>query len=140
MAKQKIKVNELIAGYTFPEVRFEMDSVHVTAYRVATDDTDPIFNTTNIVPPMSVVALAMAELSNSISFPDGAIHVSQELNFLHSVNVGETITSHVEVSRILKRGNMHLLSINLTLIKPNGLTAIFGQTEFILPSQTTRNE
>ena len=103
MAKQKIELSELITGYKFPVTNFKLDSARVAAYIEAVDDTNTIFLNSNVVPPMSVVALAMAELSNSISFPDGAIHVSQELTFTHPVNEGETITSHAEVSRIQKR-------------------------------------
>ena len=140
MAKQKIELSELITGYKFPVTNFKLDSARVAAYIEVVDDTNTIFLNSNVVPPMSVVALAMAELSNSISFPDGAIHVSQELTFTHPVNEGETITSHAEVSRIQKRGNMHLLTISLSLLKPNGIPAISGQTDFILPSQATETK
>jgi hypothetical protein len=131
--KQKIDYSELTTGYEFPQTSFRVDTSMIVSYLTAIDDTTSFYQDTNLVPPMALVALAMAELSKSISLPEGAIHVSQELEFLNTVSPKDLITSHAKVSRKQKSGRFHLLTIDLHLRSQNNVEVLFGQTEFILP-------
>jgi hypothetical protein len=131
--KQKIDYSELTTGYEFPQTSFRLDATMIVSYLKAVDDTTPFYKDTNLVPPMALVALAMAGLSKNISLPEGAIHVSQELEFLNTVSPEDTITSYAKVSRKQKSGRFHLLTIDLHLHSQNNKEVLFGQTEFILP-------
>ncbi len=133
MTRQKININDLTAGYKFPEIHFTMDTSRIAKYIDITESTDCIWRQENIVPPMAIVAFAMAELSNGISFPDGAIHISQELSFTCQIKNDDIVTCKIEVGRVLKRSNMKLLTLNLALSNQNNVIAISGQTEFMLP-------
>ncbi len=133
MQKQKIDYSELTTGYEFPQTSFRVDTTMVAAYLRAVDDTTTLYRNTNLVPPMALVALAMAALSKSISLPEGAIHVSQELEFLDTVSPKDTITSSARVSRKQKSGRFHLLTIELHLRSQNNVEVLSAQTEFILP-------
>ena len=131
--KQKIDYSELTTGYEFPQTSFRLNSNMVTAYLKAVNDNNTLYRDANLVPPMAIVALTMATLAKSISLPEGAIHVSQELEFLNTVSLQDTITSRAKVSRKQKSGRFHLLTIELHLHNQNKIEIICGQTEFILP-------
>lgn len=112
---------------------FRLDPTMVAIYRRATGEDNPLYQNTNLVPPMAAMALAMAALSQSISLPEGAIHVSQELDFLHSVNTNDTLTSMAKVTKRLKSSKFHLLTIEMQLHNQDGIEVLSGQIEFILP-------
>jgi len=133
VTKQKIDYSELTTGYEFPKSTFRLDQTMVATYRKAAGESSPLYQNTNQVPPMAVMALAMAALSQTISLPEGAIHVSQELEFLHIISTSDTITSIARVAKKLKSSKFHLLGIELHLHNQDGVEVLSGQTELILP-------
>ncbi len=108
----------------------------VAVYLRAVDEGSSLYQNLKVVPPMAVAALAMAALSRSISLPSGAIHVSQELEFINTVNTGDTTTSHARVIRNRKRGELHLLTIELRVLNNKREPVLVGTSSFILPGQT----
>ena len=128
---QKVECSQLEKGYKFPLASYTLDTKMVSTYLKAVGETDPIYNA--LVPPMAVAACAMAALSESISFPPGSIHVSQEFEFLDTVAIGDTIFSRAEVSRSQTRGRLHLLTINLKVCNQEQKLVLSGETGFVLP-------
>ena len=133
MQQQKIDYSELTTGYEFPSSSFRLDSKAITAYLKAVNDSNTLYRDANIVPPMALAALGMAALAKSITLPEGAIHVSQELEFFQTISPQETITSRAKVSRKQKSGRFHLLNIEVHLLNQNNVEVLSGQIEFILP-------
>ena len=133
MPKQKIDYSELNEGYEFPQTSFRLDSATVSAYLTAVGESSTLYLNTSLVPPMAAIALAMAALSKSISLPEGAIHISQELEFHHIISLKDTITSSAKVTKKLKSSKFHLLTIELHLLNQDKVEVLWGQTEFILP-------
>ena len=84
---------------------------------------------------MAIAAYAMAVLSQGISLPPGTIHVSQELEFIDTVSVNDSLTSHARVGRKQSRGKFHLLAIDLNVFNQNQQAVLAGKTTFILPEQ-----
>jgi len=133
LPKQKIDYNELNIGYEFPQASFHLDSATVSAYLKAVGESSTLYLNTGLVPPMAAIALAMAVLSRTISLPEGAIHVSQELELCHIITLKDTITSLAKVTKKLKSSKFHLLTIELHLHNQDNVEVLWGQTEFILP-------
>jgi len=132
--EQKVEYSQLEAGYEFPPSSYKLDSSMVAMYLKAVEDTSSLYQDTELVPPMAVAAYAMAALSESISLPSGTIHVSQELEFIDTVSIKDTITSYAKVSRKQSRGKFHLLTIELNVFNQRQKAVLAGKTSFILPA------
>ena len=125
----KIEYYQLTAGFEFPPQSYILDSATVALYLDATQDIDELFREGGFVPPMAVTAFAMSALSQSISMPSGTIHVSQELDFLKLVRVGDTITCHSKV----ERGGLRLMNTDITVLNQNKEKVLTGKVGFVLP-------
>ena len=136
MKNQQIDFSQLYEGYTFHPTIFKLEAALVRDYIEAVEETSTLYRNTLLVPPMAVITLAMAALSQSVSFPYGAIHVSQEVEFLKEVHVDDTITSQAKVIKKQKRGPLNLLAIEFRALDKDAQGVVTGKTEFILPEPT----
>jgi len=133
MSNHAIEFHDLNVGHWFPPARYQLDSGMVAAYLEAVEETSVLYRESDLVPPMAVAALAMAALSESLAFPSGAIHVSQELEFMDVVTTGDSLTSHASVSRKQERGKLHMLTIDFNVVNQAEKPVLSGKTSFILP-------
>ncbi|MBI2850840.1 MAG: MaoC family dehydratase N-terminal domain-containing protein [Chloroflexi bacterium] len=125
--------SELEAGYEFPPGNYKLDAARVSLFLGAVGDASYPYLDNRLVPPMAVAALAMAALSNTVSLPAGAVHVSQELGFVEAVRPDENLTSYARLSRTQKRGKLHVIAIDFDVRSQAGKTVLTGKTSFILP-------
>jgi acyl dehydratase len=130
---KRIEYSELATGYEFAPKQFKLDKETVTAYLKAVEADSHIYEEREILPPMAIAAFAMTALSEGIALPWGAIHVSQELQFLDTVNIEETLTSQARISRKLERGKFHMLTISIRVQNEQKIPVLAGETGFILP-------
>lgn len=130
---------QLEAGYEFPPVSYQMEADMVSTYLKAVEDTSRLYQATELVPPMAVAAYAMTALAKSIVIPPGTIHINQELEFLDTVSIGDTITCRARVSRNQQRGRLHLLTIDLNVSNRDQKAVLAGKTTFILPEDNGGN-
>ncbi len=134
MSKQhKIEYSQIEAGYEFPPASYELDSSMVSTYLKAVEEPGSLFQVSGLIPPMAVAAYAMTALSDSISLPPGSIHVSQGLEFIDTVNVGDIITCHAKVTAKHDRGRLCLMTVNLNVFNQNQKKVLAGTTGFVLP-------
>ena len=133
--EQKVEYSELEVGYEFPPSNYKLDDSTISTYLKAVEDTSRLYQDTKLVPPMAIAAYAMAALSQGISLPPGTIHVSQELEFIDTVSVNDSLVSHAKVSRKQERGKLHLLTVDLNVFNQNQQAVLAGKTTFILPEQ-----
>ncbi len=131
--KAKIEYQQLSAGFEFQPQSYKLDSATVALYLEAVKESNELFRKEALVPPMAVTAFAMSSLSQSVTMPDGTIHVSQELDFLAPVRVGDTITCHSRVSRKVDRGGLHLMNTDIKVLNQNGEQVLSGRVGFVLP-------
>lgn len=133
MPQQKIDYEKLTTGFEFEPSGFRIDGESMRKYLDAVDGDKSIYEKDNIVPPMSVAALAMTAMAEGISMPPGAVHVSQDIQFLNTVRINEELTSVARVNRIVKRGKIHMLSIGINVVNEQNTSVLEGETSFILP-------
>ncbi len=133
--QQRAEYRQLEAGYEFSPTSHKLDASIVSTYLQAVEESSSRYQTGEPVPPMAVAAYAMTALSHSLSLPPGTIHVSQELEFVGNVNVGDTITCNAKVIRKQDRGRLHLMTIGLDVYKQNQKKVLAGKTSFVLPEQ-----
>ncbi len=137
---QKIDIREVAAGYAFPPVSYQIDSARVADYLGAVDEDDARYRDTGLVPPMAVSALALAALSEGMTMPPGAIHVSQEVEFLDTVSTADTVTSQATVARSQNRGKFHMVTVALSVVNQGEKEVMTGKTSFILPGDAGDGE
>lgn len=131
--EQKTEYSQLEVGYNFPPSSYKLDHSIVSTYLKAVEDASSLYQDTNLVPPMAVAAYTMKALSEGISLPLGTIHVSQELEFIATVSISDSLTSYARVTRQQTRGKLHLLTIKLNVFNQNQKAVLAGETSFILP-------
>lgn len=133
MTPQKIDYKQLTTGYEFEPASFRLSYESVMAYLDAVESNKQIYKKDGIAPPMAIAALALAAMAARISMPPGAVHVSQDLQFLGLVGFNETLTSYAKVNRKVERGKIHMLSIGIKVMNQKQQTVLSGETSFILP-------
>ena len=134
MAQQRIEYEELTPGYEFAPTSYRLDGKTVIDYLRATGDDSRFYEEEKIAPPMVIAALAMAAMSSKIGLPAGAIHISQELEFVNIATIGEVLTSHARVNRRVERGKFHMLTIGINVENSRKATVMTGESSFTLPS------
>ena len=140
MAKQhKIEFGQLEVGREFPPASCELTPEMVTTYLKAVEGTSSLYQGTEIFPPMAIAAYAMAALSESISLPAGAIHVTQDIEFTDTASIGDTVTSYARVTRKQSRGKLHILNVAIEVLKQNKKAVLAGTMGFILPEYVADN-
>ncbi|HEY50324.1 MAG TPA: MaoC family dehydratase [Dehalococcoidia bacterium] len=132
-ADKDIAYQNLKAGQEFPPAAFQVDSATVSDYLKAVEENSVIYRGTGIVPPMAVAALALKALINAISMPPGTIHVSQEFEFMATVNTQDILTGRARVSRVQERGKLHLMTVDIDVANQKQESVLAGKTGFILP-------
>jgi hypothetical protein len=127
--KKSISYEELTPGYEFPPASYELSVSLVSKYLKAVDSSGGEF-----VPPLAIAAYAMTAMSRFLSLPPGAIHVSQELEFLKLVPVGVAINCQAKVARKLSRGQMRMLVLELSVQDQDGDVVQSGKATVMLPA------
>ena len=133
MMQQKIEYEKLVPGYEFTSTSFKLDSTVIKSYLTATEDDSRIYEEGKIVPPMAIAALAMAAMSTRLELPAGTIHVSQELAFYDTANVGETLTSYARVNQKVERSKFRMLTMGIKVENKKKATVMIGESSFTLP-------
>jgi acyl dehydratase len=133
MAEQAIEYYQLYVGFEFPLQSYKLDFSMVSMYLEAVKESSDLYRSESLVPPMAVTAYAMAALSQAVIMPSGTIHVSQELDFLELVKVGDTITCYSKVSRKVERGGLRLMNTDITVLNQNQEKVLTGRVGFVLP-------
>ena len=133
MTQQENDFNNLKAGYEFKPASFRIDATRVSAYLDAVEGDTSIYEKNGTVPPMAVAALSMAAMGKELTMPEGALHVSQEIEFLGTVRLDEQLTSRSKVNRVVNRGQLHMMTIGIDVTNEQGSPVLHGITSFILP-------
>jgi acyl dehydratase len=69
----------------------------------------------------------------SISLPDGSIHISQEFEFRGLMVVGDTITCQTEVVGKQERGQIRLLTLAMSIFNSGGTEVLTGRIMLTVP-------
>ena len=133
--RQRIEYSQLETGYEFPASSFKLDTSIVATYLRAVEETGSLYQDTGVVPATAIAAYAMAALSENISLPPGAIHISQRLEFLDIATVNDTLVSSAKVSRKQSRGKFNFLTVDINVCNQRQKIVLVGETSFILPER-----
>ena len=133
--KNTADYDNLEPGYIISSASYTFLPADVEAYLVATDDAGDLYHESSIVPPMAVAALSMGAISDSISFPDGAVHVSQQMEFCGAVKKGESVVCTSKFISRRKRGPFNMLVLGIEVKNKDDIIVYDGETSVLLPSE-----
>jgi len=85
------------------------------------------------VPPMAVAAQALRSLTEEMTLPAGAIHGSQELEFVRPVETGERITCRAWLSHRSLRGGWWVLAVEMEGADESAQPVLAGRLTVMVP-------
>lgn len=129
----KVELEQLEEGYEFAPVDYRLDSSMVIAYIEAVGEDAGFFHNTDTVPPMAIAALALTSLMETVPFPPGTIHVSQEFDFIDTASTKDALTRHARIITKRERGRLRMMTIGLSVYKHDEQPVLKGETSLILP-------
>lgn len=129
----KLEFEQLQEGQTFPPISYKLEDETVAGFLEATEDSTSLYRDSDLVPPMLLAARAMAAMMECVATPPGSIHVSQELEFLKTVIIGQTINCHAWIKRKQERGRLRVANVGLDVFNEAGEKVLTAGTSFMLP-------
>jgi hypothetical protein len=131
---EKADYYKIGVGYEFPVKNYILDSDTVANYLAAVKESHALYLEDGLVPPLALTALAMAALAEGSTFPAGTVHVTQELEFLGVVRVGESISCRSQVSRRIDRAGMRIMTTDIAVFNQKQTRVLAGKVGFVLPA------
>jgi hypothetical protein len=125
-----VSLADLPKGHEFAEMKFELTTKWVAEYRRAVEDET---TSGSAVPPLSLGALAFRALLDQASLPDGAIHVSQEMNSFRGVGIGENVVVKARIGSKGERAGWVLMGVDLQVDEGGGDTIVNGRATITFP-------
>jgi hypothetical protein len=126
-----VSLADLPKGHEFAETRFELTPDWVAEYRAAVEDEA---SAPPDVPPLSLATLSIRALLDQAALPDGAIHVSQELDFSLVTQPGGVIVARARVASRGERAGWVLMGVELAVEDEAGTPMMDGRATITFPA------
>lgn len=129
-------ISELKPGDRIAASSFTLETNNIKDYIEAAEESSGYFTQSSrgaVAPPIACVSLAMAALLKDVEFPDGAIHLSQEIRLSKPVRVGQTLHCHGSLTQNQVRRQLRLMTIRLEVDDESSEEVLEGKASFILP-------
>jgi len=120
-------------GHEFPPIAFDLTMGWVAGYVAAVEDKS-IAAHEDVVPPMALATLAVRTLLESAGLPEGAVHVGQELTFLRSVQIGESLAARATIVSRGERAGWVLIGLELSITDAEDAPAMSGRATLTFPA------
>lgn len=130
-------IDALEKGHQFSATSFVLDEKAVARYVEAVED-EALPRLAQAegkawVPPMAVPALALRSLMEEMTLPVGAIHGSQEFEFLRPVEVGERVACRAWLSHRSQRAGWWILAVEMEGADESGQPVLTGRLTVMVP-------
>ena len=131
MTSARTSVSTLPRGYELESAQFSLPRERVDAYVAAVGDRNQYGD---ILPPLAVVALALAELQEQVSLPEGSLHTAQEVEHLRIVRAGEMLTMRGRIAQRSERQGFVISVIELDVLSSEDELAVRARTTVMAPA------
>jgi hypothetical protein len=126
-----VSLADLQKGHEFAPKTFELTPAWVAEYRSAVEDESTPHSS---VPPLALAALTFRSLLEQAAMPDGAIHVSQELNCFRAGEAGEAVVARARIGSRGERAGWVLMGVEFEVAEESGDTVMSGRATITFPS------
>jgi acyl dehydratase len=105
-----VTLTDLPAGHEFEALSIVLDAARSRAYCEATDDTLPLYEEQDAVPPLAVAAFALGALLERVGLPPGTLHANEFVRVHQPVPAGSTVECRARVAqRSLRAGRVFIV-------------------------------
>ena len=126
-----VSLADLPKGHEFAETKFELPPEWGAEYTAAVEDEN---TAPDAVPPLSLATLSIRALFDQAALPDGAIHVSQEVNFSLGGQTGDVIVARARVASRGERAGWVLMGVELEVEDETGTPMMNGRATISFPA------
>ncbi len=136
-----MQISEFKPGDRIAASSFTLEANKINEYIEAVEESSGYFTQSSlgaVAPPLACAGLAIASLLKNLEFPDGTIHLSQEIRFNKPVRVGQTLHCHASLMQNQVRRHLRIMTIRLEVDDETGEEVLEGKTSFILSEQRNR--
>lgn len=136
-----MQISEFKPGDRIAASSFTLEANKINEYIEAVEESSGYFTQSSlgaIAPPLACAGLAIAALLKDVEFPDGTIHLSQEIRLNKPVRVGQTLHCYGSLMQNQVRRHLRIMTIRLEVDDETGEEVFEGKTSFILPEQRNR--
>ena len=126
-----MELGSLPVGHTLLEEEFVVSPEASEAYLAAVEDASALYRECGLVPPMALVALALAATIRSLGLPAGTVHTGQEVDFCKLVTVGAPLRCSATVDQNVVRSGLRLLRVLLE-VNSEGETVVRALTSLAI--------
>ncbi len=131
MPPKTVAYEDLNPGFEFPPTTHTLEPQMVAAYLRAVVGVAEAESgraaAGSAMPPVALAALAMRSLMSHLTLSQSSVHLSQDLEFLKPVLVGETITSRATVGRKQERAGLKMITFELAVFDAAGDKVMTGR-------------
>ena len=124
-------LGSLLPGQTLLEEGLAVSPEASGAYLAAVGDTSALYREQGLVPPMALVALALAATMRSLDIPAGTVHTGQEVAFSKLVTVGAPLRCSATVDQNTVRRGLRFLRV-LMHVTNEGETVVQALTSLAI--------
>ena len=132
-----VDYSKLVPGQRVSDRTYVLDDGAVSRYADAVGDrSDGCFDEDGapLAPPMAVAALSLRGVINDLEIPGGTLHARQELGFIETVSVGETLDCRATLVRNSIRRGWRFLVVQLEVVDAKGQRVMNGKSTITLPA------
>ena len=130
-----MQISEFKPGDRIAALSFTLETNKIKDYIEAVEESSGYFVRSSlgtVAPPIACAGLAMAALLKDVEFPDGTIHLSQEIRLNKPVRVGQTLHCHGSLIQNQVRRHLRIMTIRLEVDDESGEEVLESKTSFIL--------
>lgn len=148
MVEAVLDYDALQTGQTFPAVPCPLMDTFVNAYLQATGEAHPLFDVSvhggGYAPPFCTSLVGFVKGSLGGRWPDGTVHLSQDMHLLRPLHRGEALTLDVHIGQKYIRNGRRYLELmattrdqeNQAVVRGSMLMLWAGATETVRTSTT----
>ena len=104
----------------------------VKEYLGAIPDSSKEYIDYQIVPPLALVAFALARAMKILSLPAGTIHTGQEANFSAGIKIGDLVRCTIQMEQNSTRNGFRFVKLGLSVSDGTG-EGVRAVTSLIIP-------
>jgi hypothetical protein len=128
-SSSRTSLSALPRGHELASTTFSISAERVRAYLRAVGDVSDYGDT---VPPLAVVALALASVQDEVSLPEGALHTGQDVQHGGTIPCGQTLTLRGRIAQRSERQGFIISVLEVDIDAADG-AAIRARTTIMAP-------
>tara|TARA_B100001013_G_C24272345_1_gene309387 strand:- start:82 stop:471 length:390 start_codon:yes stop_codon:yes gene_type:complete len=129
-----LNIDNCVEGTELVTKQGTFDAKYVQDYIAAIGESSAVYSNGHAVPPLAVVAWLLKSVIGSLDLPPGTVHSGQEIECVEMVQIGDTVTSHVEVEQNTQRSQWRFLTLGF-FVNKNVDTVIKGKISLLIPAE-----